>query len=98
MSPSLSVVADNDLKASRTEPLRAETVAERVRRLQAEAKQLAKDHVRALTAAMTEVEHMAAEIAEGGDAYPPGVRDLARRFVEDCEARVQTLEAIASRA
>jgi hypothetical protein len=97
MSPSLSVVADNDLKSSRTEPLRAETVAERVRRLQAEAKQLAKDHVRAFTAAMTEVEHMAAEIAEGGDAYPPGVRDLARRFVEDCEARVQTLEAIASR-
>src|SRR5882724_11363308 len=37
MSPSLSVVADNDLKAPR-----AETVAERVRRLQAEAKQLAK--------------------------------------------------------
>jgi hypothetical protein len=26
------------------------------------------------------------------------VRDLARRFVDDCEARVQTLEAITSRA
>jgi hypothetical protein len=46
---------------------------------------------------MTEVEHMAAEIAEGGDAYPAGVRDLARRFVEDCEARVQTVEAIVGR-
>ena len=93
MSPSLSVVADNDLK---TTP-KQETVAERVRRLQAEAKQLAKDHVRALSAAMVSVEHMAAEIAEGGEAYPPGVRDLARRMVEDCEARVQTLEAIVSR-
>lgn len=93
MSPSLSVVADNDLKAPR-----AETVAERVRRLQAEARQLAKDHIRSLTAAITEVERMAAEIADGGDAYPAGVRDLARRFAEDAEARVQTLEAITARA
>ncbi|HEX3364939.1 hypothetical protein [Phenylobacterium sp.] len=97
MSPSLSVVADNDLKAARPETARAETVAERVRRLQAEARQLAKDHIGALIAAMSEVETMAAEIAEGGDAYPAGVRDLARRFVEDCEAKVQTLEAITAR-
>ena len=93
MSPSLSVVADNDLKTSP----KAETVAERVRRLQAEAKELARDHIRALSEAMLGVEQMAAEIAEGGDAYPPGVRDLARRFVEDVEARVQTLEAITAR-
>ena len=98
MSPSLSVVADNDLKTARVEPSRVETVAERVRRLQAEAKALAKDHVQALTQAIADVERMAQEIAEGGDAYPPGVRDLARRFVDECEARVQTLEAITSRA
>ena len=92
MSPSLSVVADNDLKTPKTE-----TVAERVRKLQAEAKQLAKDHVRAMSSAMLEVEQMAAEIAEGGEAYPPGVRELASRLVEDIDARVQTLEAIVSR-
>lgn len=94
MSPSLSVVADNDLKTSAQ---KVETVAQRVRRLQQEAKQLAKDHIRSLEQAIADVEAMAAEIAEGGDAYPPGVRDLARRLVEDCEARVQTLEAIVSR-
>jgi len=92
MSPSLSVVADNDLKTSRTE-----TVAERVRRLQAEARQLAKDHVHALSAAIMNAEAIAAEIAEGGDAYPPGIRDLARRFAEDADVRVQTLEAISAR-
>ena len=92
MSPSLSVVTNSEPGEQRPE-----TVAERVRRLQAEAKQLAKDHIHALTAAMSEVEKMAAEIAEGGDAYPAGVRDLARRFVDDCEARVQTLEAITAR-
>ncbi len=96
MSPSLSVVADNDLKAVVQTP-KAETVAERVRRLQSEAKQLAKDHIKALTSAIADLEVMAAEIAEGGDAYPPGVRDVARRLVEDCEARVQTLEAIVAR-
>ena len=43
------------------------------------------------------VEKMATEIAEGGDAYPPGVRDLCRRLAEDCETRAQTLEAISAR-
>ncbi|MFN3582496.1 hypothetical protein [Phenylobacterium sp.] len=103
MSPSLSVVADNDLKIAAPAPspapapIRTESVAERVRRLQAEAKQLAKDHIRSLSAQLVAVEELAAEIAEGGEAYPPGVRDLARRLVEDMDARVQTLEAIVAR-
>jgi hypothetical protein len=96
MSPSLSVVADNDLKTIPSP--KSETVAERVRRLQAEAKQLAKDHIKALVSQIADLEVMAAEIAEGGEAYPPGVRDIARRLVEDCEARVQTLEAISKRS
>ncbi len=93
MSPPLSVVADN---SPNTSP-KTETVAQRVRRLQQEAKALAKDHIRTLTAQLMEVEQLAAEIADGGDAYPPGVRDLARRLVDDCEMRVQTLEAITAR-
>ncbi|MCR5874753.1 hypothetical protein LRS10_11600 [Phenylobacterium sp. J426] len=96
MSPSLSVVADNDLKIS-PNVSKTETVAQRVKRLQQEAKQLAKDHIKALTAQIVAVEEMAAEIAEGGEAYPPGVRDLARRLVEDMDSRVQTLEAIVAR-
>jgi hypothetical protein len=92
MSPSLSVVADNDLKTQKPE-----TVAQRVRRLQTEAKQLARDHVHSLTSAIMQAEVIAAEIAEGGDAYPAGIRDLARRFVDDADARVQTLEALVAR-
>jgi hypothetical protein len=94
MSPSLSVVADNDLKPVLP---KTETVAQRVQRLQAEARQLAKDHVKALTTAMVSLEQLAAEIAEGGDAYAPGVRDVARRLAEDLDSRVQTLEAIVAR-
>lgn len=94
MSPSLSVVADNNLK---TNFPNAETVAQKVRRLQAEARQLAKDHVRSFSDAMTELERLAAEIADGGEAYSPGVRDIARRLAEDLDSRVQTLEAITAR-
>jgi hypothetical protein len=96
MSRLLTVVASKR-PMSTGEP-RPETVAERVRRLQAEARQLAKDHVKALAGAMVDLEQLAGEIAEGGDAYPPGVRDVARRLVEDLESRVQTLEAISARA
>ncbi len=96
MSPSLSVVSENGLNTIQPQP-KSETVAERVRRLQSEAKQLAKDHIKALTAQIVAVEEMAAEIAEGGDAYPPGIRDIARRLVEDMDSRVQTLEAISAR-
>lgn len=97
MSPSLSVVADNDT-ASAARKTKTETVADRVRALQLEAKGLARQHVQELERLLIEVERMSAEIAEGGDAYPAGVRDIARRLAEDCEARVQTLEAIVSRS
>ena len=94
MSPSLAVVADNELKVVTP---KSETVSERVRRLQSEARQLAKDHVKSLSAAMVQLEELAAEIAEGGDAYAPGIREVARQLVEDLDSRVQTLEAIAAR-
>lgn len=95
MSPSLSVVAQNDLKPILS---KTETVAQRVQRLQAEAKQLAKDHVKAFSTAMADLEALAAEISEGGDAYGPGVREIARQLAEDLDSRIQTLEAIVARA
>lgn len=94
MSPSLSVVADN-LPGGGIGA--AESVAQRVRRLQAEARQLAKDHVKALASAMAQLEDLASEIAEGGDAYSPGVREVARQLAEELDSRVQTLEAISAR-
>ncbi len=92
MSPSLSIVSPEPPRAPRPE-----TVAQRVQRLQAEARQLAKDHVKALAMAMVSLEALAAEIAEGGDAYPPGIRDVARRLAEDLDSRVQTVDAISAR-
>jgi hypothetical protein len=96
MSPSLAIVANNN--AAKAGEGRTEALSDRIKRLQNEARSLAREHIMALQSALVAVEGMAAEIAEGGEAYPPGVRDIARRLVEDCEARVQTLEAITKRA
>jgi hypothetical protein len=75
-----------------------ETMAQRVKRLQAEAKSLAKDHVLALAAALNEASVLAYEIAEGGDAYPTGVREMSRRLIEETGARAQALESLVKRA
>ena len=95
MSPSLSVVAHNT--TSGREPA-AEPPAQRIRRLQAEVKSLAREHIQALEAALLRVELMAAEIADGGEAYPVGVRELARRLADDCGGSALTIEAITARA
>jgi hypothetical protein len=92
MTPPLSVVASN------ATPLSTSDLSERIRRLQAEAKSLAREHIYALEQALLQVERLSAEIADGGDAYPAGIRELARRMAEDCEMKVQTLEAISARA
>ena len=44
-----------------------------------------------------QAEALSAEIAEGGEAYPAGIRDIARRLAEEVEAKVATIEAINSR-
>ena len=63
-------------------------------RLMAEARQAAEEQVHVLEEALGSVTELADQIAEGGDAYPAGVRELCRRLSEDASARRQTLEAI----
>lgn len=92
MSPSLAIVPNRPANEGRVE-----TLAERVRRLQTEARNLAREHIASLQTALLSMEAMAADIAGGGEAYPPGVREIASRLVEDCGSRAKTLEAIANR-
>lgn len=83
-----------------TEPAaapKAETVAERVRRLQSEAKALAKSHTQSLDDALAAASLIAAEIATGGDAYPPGVREHATRVAVDLDAKALLLRALIGR-
>lgn len=75
-----------------------ETTADRVKRLQLEARALAVEQVEALEKLLLEASAMAQEIADGGEAYPVGARELAGRLASDLPARAQTLKAVVSRA
>ena len=74
-----------------------ETTHERVRRLQQEARLLAREEVQALETRIAEAALQARAIAEGGEAYPAGVRELCERMAAELEGRLQTLSAIANR-
>ena len=99
-APEMNVVALQALApAPADKPAPAtETLAEQIRRLQAEAKSLAKSHVDALRLALIEVERLSEEIGAGGDVYPTGVRELARRFASETDTKVQALMAIVQRS
>lgn len=75
-----------------------EPIGQKILRLQAEARVLAHDHVELLRAALAEVARLSEEISEGGEAYPVGARELARRLVEDAGHQALTLGAINDRA
>lgn len=75
-----------------------ETTTERVRRLQMEARALAVEQVEALEKVLMQASVMAKEIADGGDAYPVGARELAGRLAADLPSKAETLKAIVSRA
>jgi hypothetical protein len=74
-----------------------ESAASKIKRLQAEARNLAREQLDALNAALADVVRLAAEVAEGGELYPVGARELARRLAEECAKQSLTLSAIIDR-
>ena len=74
-----------------------ETTAQRVQRLQHEAHLLAREQVEALEVQLNAVAAVAAEIAQGGEAYPAGVREMAERIAADLPVRAQSLQAVLER-
>ncbi len=74
-----------------------ESTTERIRRLQWEASVLAAEHAEAFGADLMAMAVRAREIAEGGEAYPPGVRELAARIAADLQVRAKALLTIQQR-
>jgi hypothetical protein len=74
-----------------------ETTTQRVQRLQSEARMLAQEQVEALDRELNALAVRALEIAEGGEAYPAGIRELASRIATDLPQKAQTLRAILER-
>jgi len=79
-------------------PTFQESPSSRAKRLMAEARSAASEHVSALEGALEAVASLAADVSEGGDAYPVGVRELARQLADETTSRLQTLNAILSKA
>jgi hypothetical protein len=75
-------------------PAAVETPGMRALHLMAEARQAADEQVHVLEEALGRVAELADQIADGGDVYPAGVRELCRRLSEDAMAKSQTVEAI----
>lgn len=75
-----------------------ETTSERVKRLQLEARALAVEQVEALERVLIQAAEMAKEIAEGGDAYPVGAREIASRLMSDLPAKADTMKTILARS
>jgi hypothetical protein len=78
-------------------PGEPESPADRIRRLQTEARMLAREHIEMLTAALHEVARLSGEIADGGELYPVGARELSKRLADDSNKHALTLTAIVDR-
>ena len=75
-----------------------ERAFERIRRLQDEARQLAKSEIEDLCQDLEALGARCAEVASGGEAYPAGVRELAHRLASDLSDRAHSMMVLAERA
>jgi hypothetical protein len=74
-----------------------DTPAARVNRLLAEARLAATEQVAVLEATMEAAVSLSAQIADGGEIYPPGVRELCRRITEEGAMHARTINALSTR-
>jgi hypothetical protein len=93
----LTVVPSPETPSSEPEPANEstpETTAARIRRLQVEAQTLAREEVASLERRIAELAQTARQISEGGDAYPIGAREVARRLAEELPRQAGVLESL----
>ena len=76
---------------------KGESRNERVRKLQEEAKRLAREQVLEFEVLLEATAKMALDIADGGDIYSVGSRELCRRLADELPRTLQTLQAITKR-
>lgn len=69
----------------------------RARLLLDEARLAAQEHLDEVTSAITTAQERLRQVAEGGDAFGPGLRDLARRMAIELDMKSRTLRALAER-
>lgn len=93
-TPRLSVVHESEVYDLGRGP---ESTSDRVKRLQKEARLLAREQAEALERKLVDTAALAEEIAAGGEAYPAGVREIASRIHADLDGKEMTLRALVER-
>ena len=74
-----------------------ESRTQRVRRLQEEARALAREQLGEFELLLDATAKMALEIADGGDVYSIGAREICRRIADDLPRTLQTLQVISKK-
>ena len=84
--------------AGNVRDLGVESGLQRVRRMQHETHVLAQEQVVILSRDLGALATRVGEIAEGGGAYPVGVRELCSRLADELRSQAQSMLAIMERA
>jgi len=74
-----------------------ESRTQRVRRLQDEARALAQEQISEFETLLEATAKMALEIADGGDVYAVGAREICRRLADDLPRTLQTLQVLSKK-
>ena len=75
-----------------------ENRTQRVNRLQEEARSLAREQIAELEVLIDATARMAFEIADGGDAYSVGAREVCRRLADEMPRTLQTLQMVSRKS
>jgi hypothetical protein len=78
--------------------LDVDTLGERMERLRHDANALASEHTNIFLQSLTDTASLADQLANGGEAYQIGVREIARRAHADLAATVLSLRAVLGKA
>ena len=74
-----------------------ESRTQRVRRLQDEARALAREQISEFELLIDATAKMALEIADGGEVYSIGAREICRRLADELPRTLQTLQVISKK-
>jgi len=74
-----------------------ESRTQRVRRLQEEARALAREQIGEFELLLDATAKMALEIADGGEVYSIGAREICRRLSDELPRTLQTLQVISKK-
>jgi urocanate hydratase len=79
------------------QPAQTTSLAQRMERLRLDAEAVATEHIDALIVALNEAMDLADQVANGGEPYNIGVREIARRMHKEIAPSVLSLRAVRER-